>query len=240
MKATDATMKAEMKKFDDREALASSLADAVAKKLSAAIEKDGDASLAVSGGSTPKMFFEKLSQAKLDWSKVTVTLVDDRMVPPDHERSNERLAYEHLLRNEAITAKFVPLWSDLSDHVDTLAEHAATSIAHIERPFDVVILGMGTDGHTASFFPEGNNLHAAIDPDGNATVISMLAPGAGEPRLTITLPRLIEADMLVLHIEGEEKLSVLEKAREGGPEEDMPIRAVLSNAPRPVTVYWAP
>ncbi|TDH39417.1 6-phosphogluconolactonase [Pseudohoeflea suaedae] len=233
-------MKAEMKQFDDRAALASGLAAAVAKKLSAAIEKDGDASLAVSGGSTPKKFFEELSHARIDWSKVTVTLVDDRMVPPDHERSNERLAYEHLLTNEAMKAKFVPLWSDLSDHVDTLAEHASKTIGHIERPFDVVILGMGTDGHTASFFPEGNNLRAAIDPDGKTAVISMLAPGAGEPRLTITLPRLVEADMLVLHIEGDEKLSVLEKAREGGPEEEMPIRAVLSKAPRPVTVYWAP
>ena len=79
-----------MKKFDDREALAGNLAEAVAKKLSAAIEKDGDASLAVSGGSTPKMFFEKLSQAKLDWSKVTVTLVDDRMVALQR-REQERL-----------------------------------------------------------------------------------------------------------------------------------------------------
>ncbi|MAY62548.1 MAG: 6-phosphogluconolactonase [Rhizobiales bacterium] len=229
-----------MSEFGDSEALAAALADAVAKKLAAAINKSGGASLAVSGGSTPKKFFDMLSKTKIDWSKVTVTLVDDRMVPPDHERSNERLAYEHLLRNEAMKAKFVPLWSDASDHVDTLAQHASAAIGHIERPFDVVILGMGTDGHTASFFPEGNNLAEATDPAAKTPVISMLAAGAGEPRLTITLPRLIEADMLVLHIEGEEKRRVLDQAREGGPEEDMPIRAVLQHAPRPVSVYWAP
>lgn len=240
MKATDPKLPAEMTEFADRDSLAAALADAVAKTLEAAIEKNGGASLAVSGGSTPKKFFDTLSKAKIDWTKVTVTLVDDRVVPPDHERSNERLAYEHLLRNEAMKAKFVPLWSDASDHVDTLAEHASSAIGHIDRPFDVVILGMGADGHTASFFPEGNNLAGATDPAGKTPVMSMLAPGAGEPRLTITLPRLIEATMLVLHIEGEEKRRVLDQAREGGPEEDMPIRAVLKNAPRPVSVYWAP
>lgn len=240
MKATEPVLKADVTDFDDRETLAKNLAEAVAERLSTAIGKNGKASLAVSGGSTPKTFFEKLSTAGIDWTKVTVTLVDDRMVPPDHERSNERLAYEHLLKNAAMKASFVPLWSDISDHVDTLAEHASSAIDHIERPFDVVILGMGTDGHTASFFPEGSNLHAAIDPAGTTAVVSMLAPGAGEPRLTITLPRLVEAGMVVLHIEGEEKRRVLDEARQGGPEEDMPIRAVLKNAPRPVSVYWAP
>ena len=240
MKATDQKTTVETKSFDDRGALASSLAEDVAGQLSAAIEKNGEAAIAVSGGSTPKLFFDKLSVQSIDWANVTVTLVDDRMVPPDHERSNERLVYEHLLKNEAIRAKFVPLWSDISDHVDTLAEHASTAISHFERPFDVVILGMGTDGHTASFFPEGNNLDAATDPAAKAEVVSMMAPGAGEPRLTITLPRLISAGMLVLHIEGDEKRRVLEKACEGGPEAEMPIRAVLRHAPRPVTVYWAP
>jgi 6-phosphogluconolactonase len=240
MKATDPKRTVETKSFDDREVLASSLAEAVSDTLSVAIEKNGKASIAVSGGSTPKMFFEKLSRQAIDWAKVTVTLVDDRMVPPDHERSNERLAYEHLLKNEAIRAKFVPLWSDISDRVETLADHASTAISHLEDPFDVVILGMGTDGHTASFFPDGDNLAVAIDPAGKKAVSSMMAPGAGEPRLTITLPRLIEAGMLVLHIEGEEKRRVLEQACAGGPEEEMPIRAVLRNAPGPVTVYWAP
>ena len=178
MKATDQKTTVETKSFGDRETLASSLAETVAGQLSAAVERNGKAAIAVSGGSTPKLFFDKLSVQAIDWANVTVTLVDDRMVPPDHERSNERLVYEHLLKNEAIRAKFVPLWSDISDHVDTLAEHASTAIGHFERPFDVVILGMGTASPKASFFPEGDNLDAATDPASRAEVVSMMAPGA--------------------------------------------------------------
>jgi len=240
MKATEAnTRTINLLEFASRQILAKALATDVAEMLHDAISERGMASLAVSGGSTPKLFFEALSETAIDWSKVLVTLVDDRVVPPDHDRSNEKLVYSHLLTNAALKAKFVPLWSDMSDKVETLAEHARSSIDHIARPFDVVVLGMGTDGHTASFFPEGSHLAEAIDPACKSSVLPMMAPGAGEPRLTLTLPRLVEARLLVLHIEGAEKQSVLTAACESGPAEDMPIRAVLENTSAPITVYWA-
>lgn len=236
MKAT----RTERLTFPAREDLATALAGRVAEQLAQAIAARDRASLAVSGGSTPKLFFEALSQAEIDWPKVTVTLVDDRVVPPDNDRSNEKLVRLHLLKGQAADAGFVPLWSDGSEAIVRLAEHAAGRIDRIPRPFDVVVLGMGADGHTASFFPGGSHLRAALDREGETSVVSMTAPGAGEPRLTITLPRLVEAAMLVLHIEGEEKKRVLDIACAGGPAEEMPIRAILEHAPEPVTVYWAP
>ena len=211
--------------FEAREALATSLARDVADELSRTIEAKGKATLAVSGGTTPKLFFEKLSMIDIPWSRVSVTLVDERQVPESSERSNARLVRAHLLQNKAAAARFVPL----VDNPD--AENIPA--------FDVAVLGMGNDGHTASFFPGGDTLAEAIDAETRKRLIAITAPGAGEPRLTFTLPVLAQAGRLALHIEGAEKKQVLKQALAEGPQEDMPVRAVL-RGPAPVTLYWCP
>jgi len=225
--------------YSDREALAQDLAERVGQRLGEAIAERGTALIAVSGGSTPKRFFEVLSGADCAWDKVTITLVDERFVPPDNERSNHRLVAEHLLKNAAAAATFVPLYQHVDD-VTAAAALAAGKIDTLPVPFDVVILGMGGDGHTASFFPNGNHLGAAFDGDGTRSVISMEAPDAGEPRLTLTLPHLLATRFLALHIEGQGKMDTLDKARAPGPADAMPIRAVLDRAASPLNVYWAP
>ncbi len=211
--------------FEARGALAQGLASDVADELRRAIAAKGKATLAVSGGSTPKLFFDKLSEIDLPWQRVTVTLVDERQVPESSERSNARLVREHLLRNKAAAAHFVPLF-----------ENAA---ADSSLPFDVTILGMGSDGHTASFFPKADRLKEAIDSGTSRRLIEITAPGAGEPRLTFTLPVLEASGRLALHIEGADKKQVLDKALTDGPEEDMPVRAILRSA-TPMTLYWCP
>ena len=211
--------------FEAREALAETLARDVADELARAIEAKGRATLAVSGGTTPKLFFEKLSVIDIPWGRVSVTLVDERQVPESSERSNARLVRDHLLQNKAAAARFVPL----VDNPD--AENIPA--------FDVAVLGMGNDGHTASFFPGGDTLAEAIDAETRKRLIAITAPGAGEPRLTFTLPVLAQAGRLALHIEGAEKKQVLKQALAEGPQEDMPVRAVL-RGPAPVTLYWCP
>lgn len=211
--------------FEAREALAENLARDVAEELQRAIEAKGKATLAVSGGTTPKLFFEKLSTMDIPWSRVIVTLVDERQVPETSERSNARLVREHLLRNRAAVAKFIPLVGN--PDAETLPA------------FDVAVLGMGNDGHTASFFPGGDKLSEALDASTGRRLIEINAPGAGEPRITFTLPMLEQAGRLALHIEGAEKQQVLKKALSEGPEEDMPVRAVLRST-TPVTLYWCP
>ncbi|WP_331373330.1 6-phosphogluconolactonase [Sinorhizobium chiapasense] len=225
--------------FENGAVLAEGLADAVSAKLAAAIEARGAASIAVSGGSTPKAFFQALSQRELDWTKVTVTLVDERFVRPENERSNHGLVAQNLLRNKAAKAHFVPLY-----HAAATAEEAAAmasqSVAAVGAPFDVVVLGMGTDGHTASFFPGGTRLKEAIDPATPRGVITMEADGAGETRLTFTFSSLEDAGLLVLHIEGDGKKEVLARAEAPGDEAEMPIRAMLRRATSPLQIYWAP
>lgn len=211
--------------YGTRDALAEGLARDVAGALARAIADRGKAALAVSGGTTPKLFFEKLSGMDIAWSRVAVTLVDERQVPDSSERSNARLVRHHLLRARAAEATFIPLFGN-----------AAAADA---PPFDVAVLGMGDDGHTASFFPGGDRLREALDRNGTRRLIPMTAPGAGEARLTFTLPVLEASGRLLLHIEGAEKHAALARARGEGPVEDMPVRAVL-RGPAAVTIYWCP
>ena len=224
--------------FPSREALADALAAKTAERLADGIALRGSAVLAVSGGSTPKAFLEALSKASIDWSRVTVTLVDERLVPADHERSNHGLALRHLLRDAAAKAQFVPLYCR-ADTPDEAAATAAKAIDGLPQPFDVVILGMGTDGHTASFFPGGTTLEQVASLTAPASVMAIEAPGAGEPRVTLTLPVLATARFLALHIEGDEKRAVLQNAIDGGLASGLPVARVLDARPEPVAVYWA-
>jgi len=227
------------KDFENGAALAEGLAARVAGALSEAIAARGTASIAVSGGSTPKAFFKVLSEKDIAWDEVTITLVDERFVPADNARSNHKLASEFLLINKAAAARFVPLYH-AADTAEAAAVIATQATASLSNPFDVAILGMGSDGHTASFFPGGNHLAEALDANRPRGILTMEAEGAGEPRLTFSFSALQDARLLALHIEGAEKASVLEKALSGKDEAEMPIRAVLNRATSPVEIYWAP
>lgn len=229
----------QMNSFENGAALAEGLADRVAAALSGAIAATGEATLAVSGGSTPKAFFEALSTRDLDWDKVKITLVDERFVPEDNPRSNHLLVKTHLIKNAAAKAMFVPLYQPEAT-IEEAAKAATGVVPGMQAAFDVAILGMGTDGHTASFFPGGDNLAAALDLGQPRRVMTMEAPGAGEARLTLSFSALHDAGLLVVHIEGAEKKAVLDKALSGSDEAEMPIRAVLERARTQPDIYWAP
>lgn len=224
--------------FADKPTLAKELAEAVADRIRAAIAERGTAAIAVSGGSTPGRFFQALGKTKdIDWSKVIVTLVDERWVDETSDRSNALLVNERMLQGPAATARFFPLYSGGDEPDTTSVARTNALLAQLPDRFAAVVLGMGSDGHTASFFPGGDTLAEALTSEGPA--IAIRAPGAGEPRITFTLPRLLRTDGLYLHIEGEEKADVLDTALGDGPIEDMPIRAVLRSG-HAVTVYWCP
>ena len=222
--------------FESRQELATALAGAVARVLSDAISARGKAFLAVSGGTTPGAFFAALSQQPIDWSKVTVTLVDERLAPPTSPRSNAALVEARLLKGPAAAARFVGLYHE-ADMAEDAAALANAALRDLPWPLDAAILGMGADGHTASFFPDAANLDMLLDPSEQEIVLPVRAPSAGEPRLTLSLGAIVEARFLALHIEGGEKRAVLDRACAG---EALPIRAVLDEASRPVQIYWAP
>lgn len=223
--------------FDSREALAEALAASIAASLADAAAAGGRGVLAVSGGTTPKRMFGALSREAIDWATTVVTLCDERFVPPDSPRSNEGLVMRELLQNAAQAARFVPLFRPTATVEDAAAE-SAVALAGIGRALDLAVLGMGEDGHTASFFPDAAELEQALDPAGERTVMVIHAASAGEPRLTLTLPVLAKARRVVLHIEGEGKRETFERALKGEPA--LPIRRMIEASENPVEVFWAP
>lgn len=212
--------------ISDKQSLARALAELASAHLTRAIEARGSAVLAVSGGSTPKRFFEALATQAIDWSRVTVTLVDDRAVPAQHPRSNVGLVRTHLLTGAAESATFVGL-------VDAQTGHHTVSAPLVA---DLATFGMGTDGHTASWFPGGDTLSQALADDGPAT-LELSAPGAPEPRVTRTWSDLRFARAAVLHIEGQAKAATLAQALQAGPVDAMPIRHLLRQTTVPITIF---
>jgi 6-phosphogluconolactonase len=226
------------REFANGEELAQGLADWTADHLRKGITARGAALLIVSGGKSPARFFELLSNIDLDWPRVAITLADERRVADDSPRSNARLVREKLLQNRAATAGFTPL-ADVRLPADQELAAAGARIANLPTPADVVVLGMGDDGHTASWFPDAAGLAEAIDPGARQLVAPIVAPDAPEPRLTLTGRVLLRARAIALEIEGEAKLATFAKALEAGPEEAMPIRAVLRRAADRLTVFSA-
>jgi 6-phosphogluconolactonase len=222
--------------FPTGAALAPAFAQWTAERLREAIEARGAALLVVSGGATPTRYFHALSSQPIDWSRVAITLADERRVPDDDPRSNAKLVRDALLRNRAARTQFSPLADSRLDEDFELAT-ANARIAALPSPPDLVVLGMGEDGHTASWFPGADSLAEAIDPDARALVAPIRAPGAAEPRLTLTGRVILRARAIALHIEGAEKLATLAKALGEGPTEAMPIRAVLRRAADRLTVF---
>jgi 6-phosphogluconolactonase len=226
------------REFANGEALAHGLAEWTAARLREAIATRGVALLIVSGGKSPARFFDLLSNLDLEWSKVVITLADERRVADDSPRSNARLVRERLLRNRAQAASFVPL-ADVRLPVDQELAAASARIADLPTPADVVILGMGDDGHTASWFPGAEGLAEAMDPDARELVVPIVAPDAPEPRLTLTGRVILRAKAIAIEIQGAGKLTTFSAALQAGSQQAMPIRGVLRGAADRLTVFTA-
>lgn len=226
-------------KFETREDWAKALAEKMAKQLKKSIDQKGCASMALSGGRSPAPLLDALSVADLDWSKVTVTLVDDRWVPLGSDRSNEALVRTHLLQNKAKAATFLGLTTDHTSPIDGLAD-VETRLKDLPLPFSTLFLGLGEDGHTASLFPcaPAKELAYGFAPDHGEKVCAIHPKSQPEARVTLTLPTILNSDHIALFICGEGKWKVLEQAMLDGPETEFPIRAVLRRSLSPVDVYW--
>ena len=224
--------------FPNRSALDQALANSVAGVLAKAIEQNGSAALVVSGGSTPLHLFRRLSSMPLEWHKVTVLLADERWVPPDHDDSNERLVRKSLLVSGAASARFVPL---KTTHAN--AQQAESSVhntlAALGR-FDLVILGVGDDGHTASLFPCATALPEGLDMVSGRLCLAIQPRSAPHQRMTMTLPRLLDSENIFIHITGEKKKSILDLAWKKNDPLMLPIAAVIHQQFTPVTLFYAP
>ena len=221
--------------------LAQQLARHIARRLREAITLRGHAVLAVSGGKSPVAMFEQLRQQTVAWSHVSVLLVDERCVPHDHADSNTALVRQHLLKDDAAAATFLPFFEKLPDTLDDaalnqLVDAANRRLATQPWPMDMAVLGMGDDGHTASLFPGAPGLRQALHSSGPvAWVRPATAPHA---RLTLTLPALLATRELALAISGASKLAVFQQARLGA-DEALPVSLILNQHQTPVSVWLA-
>ncbi len=224
----------------DAASAAQALAGAVAAQLREALDRRGHALLAVSGGRSPVAFFEALHGQALPWGQVTVLLADERCVPPDALDSNAALVRRHLLQGPAAAAHFLPFFDALptsGPEPVRLAALAEARLAELPWPLDVLVLGMGEDGHTASLFPGAPGLAQALS--GPARVAWVRPSSAPHARLTLTLPVLQQARQVHLVLSGPAKRAVLERAG-AQPGSALPISLVLQRPGPPVEIWYAP
>ena len=221
------------REFTDLETAAQVLAEDLAAAMRDAIAARDQAVIAVSGGRTPKQVFEHLRQSELDWRRVTLTLIDERWVPPDHPESNERLVRSYLLQGPAAAATFVPLYNG-ADSPESGQAGCEAAVQKLAMPFDAVYLGMGSDGHFASLFPGDP---AVETRDG----LCVAVPGTESrlPRMSLTAPVILDARKIFLLFSGEEKLQKYREAQKPGPYRDIPLRLVLHQERTPVEVLFA-
>lgn len=223
--------------FKEQEALIEALTQTVIKNLQEAIDQNGKASLLVSGGSTPKPLFERLRKVALAWEKVTIGLCDERWVETSHQDSNEAFIKRTLLQDKASRATFVGMYQEGLDSKEAEVLCSKQMRASL-FPFDVVILGMGGDAHTASLFPNNERLTEAYDRKSDALCIAIEPTTAPHKRMSLTLPAILSASHLYLHFEGQEKQSVYQEAISGEDSFTMPIRTVLNQDSKDIEVYY--
>ncbi|WP_018151110.1 6-phosphogluconolactonase [Leeia oryzae] len=222
--------------FADTRQQAAALAEAMAATLKTHLSMHEKAVIAVSGGKSPVPVFEALRKTDLDWSRVVVTLVDERWVPNDHAASNEALVRQHLLQENAAAATFVPMYNHAASAKAAEAD-LNTVFADLPLPFALVVLGMGDDGHTASLFPASPALDAGLVAD---APLCLAQVGAVEPteRMSLTLPAILNAGRVFLQFAGEGKKAVFDLASQQA-EKRWPVSFVLAQSSTPVEVFYA-
>ncbi|MGV6800896.1 MAG: 6-phosphogluconolactonase [bacterium] len=227
--------------FSKPSAMATNLADRIVKALERSIARKGQAILAASGGATPGLLYQKLSRLELDWAKVVILLIDERWVAPSTIGSNEHFIRSSLLQGPAMAATFIGLWREgvSFNTADTLLEK---ELAPYNLPPDVAIYGMGTDGHTASWFPAAEGIEELLATDqlvNAVTVPPSEVAGPYRQRMTLTPAALIPNELSLLLITGDAKKKIFEQATSGEDERQMPIRHLLHNQ-KNLWACWAP
>ena len=230
---------AEIETFPTLETWAASIAGRLEETLGQAVIAKGRAVFAGPGGSTPSPVYARLAQADIGWSKIAVTLVDERYVPETSPESNARLIRDVLLQGPAAAARFVPLYHPAVT-VDRAAAMAAHALDEAGGRFDAVLLGMGEDGHICSMFPASPTLKTLLSPTLKPTVLGVPHGRDGAApsleRLSINLPYLMSAGRVILGLKGAEKRAVFEREAAGDPA-IQPIAALIANNV-PLEVVW--
>lgn len=223
--------------FNDTSLLNTRLAKQIQRHLEHAIEQRGQAYFVVSGGKTPIELFRVLSFTKLPWEKVTITLADERCVAATNSERNEQLVKDYLLQNQAQQAQFISLF----DETISLRKNLENTVRLFTTlpTFDVVLLGMGEDGHTASLFPCSKEVNEGLDE--HAAPVLLVAPKtAPYQRMSLSKKRLLDSRIIFLHLVGEKKQAAFNQALADKDPVVMPVRAFIHEKNTNVHVMYAP
>lgn len=232
-------IEAEWWEYDDASEMAEAVAGDVGFIIESALDARGSSLIALPGGDTPKPIFKALAAKKMPWKQVTIIPTDERLVPMDDERSNVRGIAQAFI---PAGARVIPITGDIKDH--KLAGNSADArLQDLSWPPDLVWLGMGDDGHTASIFT-GPDMQDALDaPKARRAVGVMPDPlpeNAPVARVTLTRGALLSARTILITITGDEKRELLEQAIKDGQSSRLPIGRVLAEAEQPIDIHWAP
>ncbi|KAA5802270.1 6-phosphogluconolactonase [Alkalicaulis satelles] len=237
-------MKAErLREFSSAASAADSVAHDIAAALEAGLRERDVAVFAASGGSTPRPVYQALSGIDLDWARIHVVLADERWVDPGEAGSNETFIRETLLHDRAASARLTGLKS-AHDGPQAGADAINARLSALPRPFDAVVLGMGDDGHSLSWFPHAQGLDQALNAKGPLacaiTAHASAVTGVHTQRMTLTRAALNGVRRADLLTSGASKRAALEAALAHGPVADMPVRALLQDQHLPLTISWWP
>ena len=219
-------------KFNTIDELMKSLSNQVANDLKDAINKNKIVTLSVPGGTTPAPFFDYLCEEDLDWSMVNILLSDERYLSESNSRSNTGLIKKHLIQKKASKAKFISFYNENMTENEFVNENGF--FMHDLLPINVSILGMGEDMHTASLFPDSNELNDALKSNKSLHVVRPRSQP--EARISLSGKALASADKTYILILGQEKLKAYDKACLEKSENNAPIRVAFGDNTK---VYWA-
>ena len=221
--------------FETRLEASTAAADRIALLLAKRLDNNGDASVIVSGGSSPRQCMAVLAEAPLDWQRVQVALSDERWVPPDHEDSNEKLVRDSLLVGPAASATLLPVFAE-GVSPEERCEQLQDPLPVL--PFSCSLIGIGTDGHFASLFPDAEQLELGLNVDSGRLYLPVTTAASPHPRVSMTLAGISRSDEIALLFFGEEKLDVYEQAKASA--DAYPLSQLLRQKRAPVRLFWAP
>lgn len=223
-------------KFRSKETLENQLVAETVSIIKELQETQNSLFLLFSGGSTPKIFLQKLAISEINWANITISLVDDRFVESNSEYSNEKFLFENLINLiKSEKPRFLSLVQDSKDEESNLILINQEPLFSVKA--DIVFLGMGTDGHFASLFPNDEKSALGLIKNNDKILINTNAPVHPQKRVSFSLNHITKSSYLFLFLTGEEKLNIITNSTT---KEKLPIYNLLESRKKPISIYWAP
>lgn len=230
-------------KYTNRDELFFAVAERCQQQLQLALDKNNEASFIIPGGTTPGPAFAQLAKSTLNWDNITIAQSDERWLPPEHPQSNQGLTARTLLIDNARKANYVAMKNSHENAIDGEPQ-CNSDYLKLASPFSVTMLGMGLDGHVASLFPNSKPISQGIDlnnPNPCIAIDGSGCPVAGDypERMSLTLSAILNSDLIILLLTGDEKLKVIDLAAKENQPEKHPVSALLNQSNTPVEIFWA-